>query len=256
MRVPISLTGAALAAALMAVPLSTAGKSREPKARWIKNVTITEYYPAPERWFIGRKMKAPGLKSRHRVDWLYSSSGVVMEGDGQTLGGRRIHLATYGPKNWVAPDGKPTRPRKNGQGWTHGWPAWRTGGWRNADHEVTFPLEGGGWQNGKAVRYIKPRAVEFAPGPSLPLRPWRSIAVDPQVIPLGSRVFVPVYCDVIGRGWFRAEDTGSAINRRHIDVYRQPPGKPDGASAYSRERIFVIPPKVHRKKKPTCATVQ
>src|SRR6266540_2673283 len=109
MRVPISLTGAALAAALLAVPLSTAGKSREPKTRWIKNVTITEYYPAPERWFIWRKMKAPGLKGRHRVDWLYSSSGVVMEGDGQTLGGRRIHLATYGPKNWVAPDGKPTR---------------------------------------------------------------------------------------------------------------------------------------------------
>jgi 3D (Asp-Asp-Asp) domain-containing protein len=256
MRFLLALATGGLAAMLVTSLSTASGSGTGPRARWIRDVSITEYYPAPERWFIGRKVKAPGLRARHRVDWLYSSSGVSMEGDGVGLSGRRYHLAAYGPKDWVAPDGKPTRPRKRGGGWTHGWPAWRTGGWRNAKHEVTFPLQGGGWSNGKAVRYIKPKGVEFAPGPSLPLRPWRSIAADPDLIPLGSRVFVPAYCEVLGRGWFRADDTGSAINRKHIDVYRRPPAEPDGASAYSGRRIFVIPPSVHRKHRPTCADLR
>lgn len=40
-----------------------------------------------------------------------------------------------------------------------------------------------------------------------------SIAVDPRVIPLGSKIFVPGY------GWGKAEDTGSAVNGLHIDVW-------------------------------------
>ena len=40
-----------------------------------------------------------------------------------------------------------------------------------------------------------------------------SIAVDPRLIPLGSRLFVPGY------GWGRAEDTGSAVLGHHIDVW-------------------------------------
>ena len=40
-----------------------------------------------------------------------------------------------------------------------------------------------------------------------------SIAVDPAVIPLGRRVWVQGY------GWGHADDTGSAIRGRHIDVW-------------------------------------
>ena len=40
-----------------------------------------------------------------------------------------------------------------------------------------------------------------------------TIAVDPSVIPLGTRLYVPGY------GWGRAEDTGSAIKGNIIDVY-------------------------------------
>lgn len=40
-----------------------------------------------------------------------------------------------------------------------------------------------------------------------------SIAVDPAVIRLGSRIYVPGY------GWGRAEDTGSAVRGAHIDVW-------------------------------------
>jgi len=40
-----------------------------------------------------------------------------------------------------------------------------------------------------------------------------TIAVDPRVIPLGSRLFVPEY------GWGVAEDVGGAIKGNRIDVF-------------------------------------
>lgn len=42
---------------------------------------------------------------------------------------------------------------------------------------------------------------------------WGSIAVDPRLIPMGSKIFVPGY------GYGRAEDTGSAIKGFHIDTW-------------------------------------
>jgi 3D (Asp-Asp-Asp) domain-containing protein len=255
MRAFAVLAGMVLMTAVT-VPLSTAGPpgTSTHKKRWIKNVLITEYYPAPERWFNGRKVKAPGLAGRHRVDWLYSSSGIVMEGDGLGRDGKRAHLAEATPKYWVAPDGKKTRPRVSG-GWTHGWPAWRTGGWRNKQGEVTYPLDGGGWSNGSSVRFKKPKGVTFAPGPSLPLKAWKSVAVDPKLIPLGSLVFIPVYCTTRHHAWFKAEDTGGAISRHHVDVYRKPPKTVDGAASYTGQKIYVLKPGEKRPASaPTCAS--
>jgi 3D (Asp-Asp-Asp) domain-containing protein len=42
--------------------------------------------------------------------------------------------------------------------------------------------------------------------------PGRTIAVDPKVIPYGSKVFIP------GIGWRVAEDTGEAVRGRRIDI--------------------------------------
>lgn len=42
--------------------------------------------------------------------------------------------------------------------------------------------------------------------------PGRSIAVDPKVIPLGSKVYVAGY------GWRVAEDIGGGVDGNHIDV--------------------------------------
>lgn len=209
--------------------------------QWLTGVAITEYYPAPERWFEGRRVTAPGLRGTYAVDWLYSARGVAMEGDGVDRHGHRVHIDQLGSTGWVNSAGRPTRPACLGK-WTNGSPVWLSGGWRNSSGAVTFPLASGGWSNGSGVRRLSYGGVTFAPGPSLPLRYYHSIAVDPRLIPLGSRVYIPAYRH-LGGGWFRAQDTGGAIKGRHVDVYRPAPLDPSDEGRYlTGQRIYVIPP--------------
>jgi 3D (Asp-Asp-Asp) domain-containing protein len=216
--------------------------SKHANGRWLKRVTITEYWPAPESWFVGRLVTAPGLPGLHRVDWLYSATGMSMEGDGIGLDGRRYHIESLGNGGWVTAGGASTSPS---DGWSAGAPFWRAGGyWRNRARAVTFPLGSGGWSDGRGRRYVPLPAVTFAVGESLPLRYYQSIAVDPGVIPLGSRVYVPAYRDDGHGGWFIALDTGGAINGHHIDVFRSPPASAADSGRYlTSQRIFVIKPK-------------
>jgi len=209
--------------------------------QWLTGVVITEYYPAPERWFVGRRVSAPGLSGTHAVDWLYSARGLAMEGDGVDRQGRAAHIAQLGASGWVDAAGRHTVAVCLGK-WTAGPPAWLRGGWRNPSGAVTFPLASGGWSNGPGVRTLDYSGVTFAPGPSLPLRYYHSLAVDPRLIPLGSRVYIPAYRH-LGGGWFVAQDTGGAIKGRHVDVYRAPPVTPADQGRYlTGERILVIPP--------------
>jgi 3D (Asp-Asp-Asp) domain-containing protein len=208
---------------------------------WLRGVTITEYYPAPERWFVGRRVHAPGLTGTYAVDWLYSARGLAMEGDGVDRSGHRVHIADTGRMGWVNVAGRPTRSVCLGK-WSNGTPAWLSGGWRNRLGGVTFPLRSGGWWRGRGVRLIPYRGVSFAPGSSLPLRYYHSVAVDPRLIPLGSRIYIPAYRSVNG-GWFVAQDTGGAIRGRHIDVYRPAPASESDQGRYmSDQRVLVIPP--------------
>src|SRR5439155_17299597 len=57
------------------------------RPRWVSNVLVTEYFPAPERWFGGRLVRAPGLPARHRSDWLYSARGLAMQAKGSVATG-------------------------------------------------------------------------------------------------------------------------------------------------------------------------
>jgi 3D (Asp-Asp-Asp) domain-containing protein len=208
---------------------------------WLTGVTITEYYPAPEAWFTGRRIKAPGVSGRYAADWLYSARGLAMEGDGVDRFGHPMHIAQLGSTGWVNAAGRPTVPVCLGK-WSDGAPAWLKGGWRNASGAVTYPLAGGGWANGVGVRILGYGGVTFAAGPSLPLHYYHSIAVDPRLIPMGSRVYVPAYRH-LGGGWFTAQDTGGAIKGRHIDVYRPAPASPSDLGRYmTDQRILVIPP--------------
>jgi len=205
-------------------------------------VTITEYWPAPESWFVGRAVKTPGLPGEHRIDWLYSATGISMEGEGIGLDGRLYHIDSLGDGGWLTAAGHPTSPS---DGWQSGSPFWRAGGfWRNRRNGVTFPLAAGGWWAGRGRRYVALRNVTFAAGAALPLRYYQSVAVDPGVIPLGSRVYVPAYRRDGHGGWFVAQDTGGAINGRHIDVYRPPPpSSTDSGQFLAGQRIYVIRPR-------------
>lgn len=240
---PARSLAAVACAALVSLAAATAASAKPiSKPRWLGHVEVTEYYPAPEAWFVGKKVSAPGLTGKHRIDWLYSATGVSMEGEGLGLDGRVYHIDALGSGGWVNDQGKPSVPGRGG--WTGGAPVWRAGAfWLTRSHALTFPLDGGGWSNGAGKRYVPLPGVSFASGPSLPLRFWRSIAVDPRTIPLGSRVYIAAYRDTPGHGWFLAQDTGGAIIGRHVDVYRSPPASADlGGDLYADQRIYVIPP--------------
>lgn len=230
----------AAACALALASGSAAGRpARTP--HWLRGVTLSEYWPVPESWFRGELVKLPGIRGEHRVDWAYSGTGLLMEGDGIGLDGRRYHVDNFGVERWVNAAGKPTRPTRSGV-WTHGDPAWRVGGWRNAYGAVTFPLAAGGWSNGAATSFKPFPRVRFARGASLPLKYYRSVAVDPKVIAPGSRIYIPAYKKVNG-GWFVAVDTGEGIIGRHIDIFRPPPASADGGRFFEHQRVYVVPPR-------------
>jgi 3D (Asp-Asp-Asp) domain-containing protein len=216
--------------------------SRHAKGHWLSGTFITEYWPAPEAWFLGALVPAPGLPTEHRIDWLYSAQGVSMQGEGIGLDGQTYHIGALGNGGWLTIGGRATSPFDS---WAGGPPYWRDGGfWRTSTGGVTFPLQAGGWSAGTGRRYVPLRGVSFAPGASLGLRFWRSIAVDPSVIPLGSEVYIPAYRNDGYGGWFVAQDTGGAINGRHVDVYRSPPASATtGGQELTSQRIYVIKPR-------------
>ena len=69
---------------------------------------------------------------------------------------------------------------------------------------------------------------------------FKTCAVDPKVIPLGSKVYVKEF------GWLRANDTGNAIKGNIIDI-----AMPDRKSAWAWGRrnieVFVKPPVKEKK---------
>jgi 3D (Asp-Asp-Asp) domain-containing protein len=186
-------------------------------------------------------VSAPGLSGLHRIDWLYSAMGVSMQGEGIGLDGRMYHINAMGNGGWVTAAGKSTSASNE---FAAGAPFWRAGDyWRNRHGGVTFPLSAGGWYAGTGRRYVPLPGVSFAPGASLPLHFLQSIAVDPGVIPLGSRVYIPAYRHDGHGGWFVAQDTGGAINGHRIDVYRRPPASASTSGQYlTSQRVYVIRP--------------
>ena len=198
----------------------------------------------PERWFAGRRVAAPGLGGLHRVDWLYSAHGLSMEGDGVDAAGRIAHIADLGSVGL----GQLRRPADRAAALRHplesrGAPFWRAGGWRNRGgpgRPIRWPV--GGWSTGAGHLRGGYGGATFSSGPSLSLRYYRSVAVDPRLIPRGSRIYIPAYRAVNG-GWFVAQDTGGAIIGRHIDVYRPPTRARFGSGRLlTGARVYVIPP--------------
>lgn len=68
-----------------------------------------------------------------------------------------------------------------------------------------------------------------------------TVAVDPRIIPLGSVLFVEGY------GWAKAEDTGSAIKGRRIDIWL-PSRKQALKWGVKRVKVVVYHPPTKAKK--------
>lgn len=219
---------------------STASVSVVKKPAWMPKMMVTEYYPARESWFDGKRIKTPGISGRNsKIDWLYSAVGMSMEGDGLGTDGNRYHIANLGRGGWIGRDGKAADWGSSNRNRS---PFWRSSGyWRNENKRVTFPLEDGGWYRGEGKRWIPEKGITFGRGPSRPLRYYRSVAVDPNLIPMKSLVWVGRYSSINGDGWFRADDVGGAIDGRHIDVYRKPPKALGQAGSYPNQRLYVVP---------------
>jgi 3D (Asp-Asp-Asp) domain-containing protein len=86
--------------------------------------------------------------------------------------------------------------------------------------------------NGKSYMFVRIIDAPYGLGSykRTPLDPFRSIAVDPKIIPLGSTVYIyeargmplppaPDGTPLFHDGYFRAVDVGSMINGTHIDIY-------------------------------------
>jgi hypothetical protein len=197
--------------------------------RWVPGTLITEYWPSPERWFAGPLVRAPGIAGRHRSEWLYGARGLPMEGEGIGRDGRVYHFAGPYDIGWVNRLGRATAPCRHSPG---------------------------NWTAGRPFRLASPKRARFAPGHSRTLAYWRSAAVDPRMIPFGSRIFVPAYCSTPARGWLTAADTGGAIIGPHIDVYRPPPAQRPGGRIWGNllhdQKMFVVPPGTKARLLPRC----
>ncbi len=87
-------------------------------------------------------------------------------------------------------------------------------------------------RDGRCLSYMKKagRVVvgeEFMGYGGYKLSAGKSVAVDPRVIPIGSRLYIPQAEEVVlaGRrhnGIFYAHDIGSAVQGKHIDVFVGP----------------------------------
>ena len=74
--------------------------------------------------------------------------------------------------------------------------------WEAAEFELTFYTKECGFPWADGYTYTGTLATV-----------GRTIAVDPALIPLGSWVYIS------GRGWYRAEDVGSAVQGYIVDIY-------------------------------------
>jgi len=104
-------------------------------------VLVTEYFPAPERFFDGRLVRASGLAGRHRIDWLYSARGLAMQGEGIGLDGKLSHFAGPYSLTWRTSSGRLTLPCRRAPGfWSAGRPVWIGPTSLNHEGQVTYPL--------------------------------------------------------------------------------------------------------------------
>jgi len=152
-----------------------------PVEELVAGFRVTNYTLAQESELSGKRsgnharVAAKGLPGEYAWEFLCSSRGVAMQGTGITLDGKLVRYVSGG----------------------HGFCG------RDRDRHLCDCKNAQFATAGRVVGATGRELVEYF-----------SIAVDPNVIPYGSYVWI----DAMKR-WFRADDTGGAIVGDHIDVY-------------------------------------
>ena len=135
--------------------------SKHAHGRWLRGVTITEYWPAPESWFVGRRSRRPaspastgstgctrppGSPCRARASASTAGSTTSTRW-GRGLGHRRRapHLPVERLAERLAVLARRRLLAQPPQG-------------------VTFPLAAGGWSAGRGRRYVPLRDVSSPRG--------------------------------------------------------------------------------------------
>ncbi len=80
------------------------------------------------------------------------------------------------------------------------------------EFDITFYTE---WDDGKVpleADFKKTKSGEY-------VKEWYTVAADPQVIPLGSVLYIPYFKDKPNKGFFVVADVGSAVKDNRIDIY-------------------------------------
>jgi len=111
-------------------------------------------------------------------------------------------------------------------------PRGKTLGRFRADFVKNLKLEGTGRTlEGKTLNFAGEDRYQFVKHPwgtgwkERPLEPFRSIAVDPKVIEIGTKILIPQAVGALlpdgstHDGIFVADDTGSGIKDKHIDLF-------------------------------------
>jgi len=147
----LALVAAALGAAAL-IPMAADASKNTPRPQPLGEFRVTGYWIAPESVFTAVKLTPKGIPGRYREDFLYSATGVSMEGTGRTDDGRLVHWAS-GRGAWVDRAGEPTASSE----WFRRPPFVRPGGctwWRVQAglpatnlKRPTFPQENGSWNN-------------------------------------------------------------------------------------------------------------
>ena len=142
----------AVAASLLTDTAAHGHQATTPRPQSIGEFKVTGYWITEERIFTAKKIKPMGLEGRYREDFLYSATGVSMEGTGRADDGRLVHWAS-GRGAWVDRAGDPT----NSSNWSVKPPYARPGGctwWRVKNGKPatnltrpTFPQSDETWAN-------------------------------------------------------------------------------------------------------------
>lgn len=78
--------------------------------------------------------------------------------------------------------------------------------------EATYYTE---WEDGKLPEHPTFRITTAGTVP----KSWWTLAADPNLLPLGTIVYIPQFSDKPNNGFFVVEDTGLAIKGRIVDIY-------------------------------------